>query len=291
MTSRRHRVKALAVLLAMAIVAAACGGGGDAEQTGSVDGAATVVGAIPTTPPISGSTADPLATAPASGPGLPAANPWEVTVLHVNDDVQVIQAFDGPNGNPIKLHDVNDIDNVELEYPLNATTHFGNRLALLVEEIDQSGNWAKVRVPVRPNGTTAWVQTAFFTQEKHDYHIKVSLSDNSVKVFKGEDLIVEQVAVLGKPSAPTPLLRSYIDEKIPGDQLSPAYGKWILSIAGFSESLGAFNGGLPKLALHGTNQPELMGQFVSNGCIRVPDEVIDLIANTVPVGTIVEIVA
>ena len=48
---------------------------------------------------------------------------------------------------------------------------------------------------------------------------------------------------------------------------------------------------MPKLALHGTNQPELMGQYVSSGCVRVPNEVISFIADSVPIGTIVEIVA
>ena len=140
-------------------------------------------------------------------------------------------------------------------------------------------------------GTTAWVQTAFFTEFRHDYHITIDVSDNTVRVFKGEELIVEQLAVSGRESRPTPTVRAYIDEMIPGSSLGPAYGSWVLSIAAFSESLGTFGGGgMPKLALHGTNQPELMGEYVSSGCVRVPDEIIELIAETVPVGTIVDIV-
>ena len=87
------------------------------------------------------------------------------------------------------------------------------------------------------------------------------------------------------------MVRAYIDEKIPGASLSPAYGDWVLSIAAFSEALGTFGGGMPKLALHGTNQPELMGQYVSSGCVRIPNEVVSFIAESVPVGTIVNIIA
>lgn len=231
---------------------------------------------------------DPASPEPSSDSGQ---NPWEVVVLTVNDDARIVPAFDGPNGNPITIYDVNVIDGIELEYPLYAETYFGNRLSLVVEQFDNSGAWAEVKVPVRPNGTTAWVQTAFFTESRHDYHITIDISDNTVRVFKGEELIVEQLAVSGRESRPTPTVRAYIDEMIPGSSLGPAYGSWVLSIAAFSESLGTFGGGgMPKLALHGTNQPELMGEYVSSGCVRVPDEIIELIAETVPVGTIVDIV-
>ena len=105
-------------------------------------------------------------------------------------------------------------------------------------------------------------------------------------------MLIEQIAVTGSPDLPTPVVRTYIDEKIPGDEASPAFGDWILSLAAFSETLGTFGGGgLPKLALHGTDEPELVGQQVSSGSVRVPNEVVSLIAETVPVGTPVDIVS
>lgn len=293
MNLRRSTIKTVAVVTLLAVIAVACGGGSDAEPASD---ATQTPAALATTAPVDVPAADESTTDPAADVDTldETDNPWVVSVLHVNDDVQIIPVFDAPNGNNITLYDQNAIDGIELEYPLLATTHFGNRLALLVDEYDATGAWAKVQVPVRPNGTTAWVQTAFFTEEKHDYHITIDLSDNTVQLFKGTDPepIVEQISVVGKESRPTPVVRAYIDEKIPGADLSPAYGDWILSIAAFSESLGTFGaGGMPKLALHGTNQPELMGQYVSSGCIRVPNEVVAFIAETAPVGTVVEIVA
>jgi hypothetical protein len=89
----------------------------------------------------------------------------------------------------------------------------------------------------------------------------------------------------------TPVVRAGIGEKIAGASLSPAYGDWVLSIAAFSEVLGTFGGGVPKLALHRTNQPELMGQYVSSGCVRIPNEVVRFIAESVPIGTVVDIIA
>ena len=45
------------------------------------------------------------------------------------------------------------------------------------------------------------------------------------------------------------------------------------------------------IAIHGTNRPELIGGAHSNGCIRIPNEVITVLAETVPMGTPVDIVA
>jgi hypothetical protein len=297
----RTTAKTLAVATLFMFIAAACGG--SADDSASVDpdaatGSPTVVGEIPTTAPITAPSTDDGSITTTDGEasdvdyGGDEEDPWEVTVLHVNDDVQIIPVFDGPNGNNITLFDKNAIDGNELEYPLYAETVFGNRLALLVEEYDSSGAWAKVQVPIRPNGTTAWVQTAFFSPETHNYHITIDVSENTVNVYKGEELLVDQIAVSGRESRPTPIVRSYIDEKIPGPSLSPAYGDWVLSIAAFSETLGTFGGGgMPKLALHGTDQPELMGQYVSSGCVRIPNAVVSFIAESVPVGTIVDIIA
>lgn len=306
-TAKYHSVnlKLLLAFCSVVLFAASCGSGEEASQTSAVtpdpEPSSAVVGTIPTTAPVQvdsaeSNTSNDGATDGTGGlGGGPAADsevdPWEVTVLTVKDDTQIVPTFDGPNGNNVKIYDVNQIDGVELEYPLYAETAFGNRLALVVEQFDETGAWAQVGVPVRPNGTTTWVQTAYFTESTHNYHITVDLSENMVNVYKGDELLIEQIAASGRETRPTPVVRAYIDEKIPGAQVSPAYGTWILSIAAFSESLGTFDGGLPKLALHGTNQPELIGQYISSGCVRVPDEVIDFIAETVPVGTIVDIVA
>jgi hypothetical protein len=299
MTKQQRVLKTVAVAVLMALLAVACGGGSEGETTqpgSSFDGedTSTDLAPIATTEPIPLATEDEADPAAASAPASVSnddEDPWMVDVLYVNEDVVLVPTFDAPNGSQISIYDINPIDVIELEYPLLAETAFGNRLALLVEEFDSSGNWAKVLLPVRPNGSTAWVQTAFFRQESHNYHITIDVSENSVNVYRGEELLVEQIAVSGRDSRPTPVVRAYIDEKIAGASLSPAYGDWVLSIAAFSEALGTFGGGMPKLALHGTNQPELMGQYVSSGCVRIPNEVVSFIAELVPVGTVVDIIA
>jgi lipoprotein-anchoring transpeptidase ErfK/SrfK len=43
--------------------------------------------------------------------------------------------------------------------------------------------------------------------------------------------------------------------------------------------------------VHGTNNPGEVGQNISNGCVRVPNDIIEQIAMQAPLGTPVTIVA
>ena len=66
-----------------------------------------------------------------------------------------------------------------------------------------------------------------------------------------------------------------------------AYGPFALATNGYSEMMDVFATGAPVVALHGTNTPEKLGTNVSNGCIRVPNEIITQLAETFPQGTLV----
>ena len=63
------------------------------------------------------------------------------------------------------------------------------------------------------------------------------------------------------------------------------YSSFALGLNGWSEALESFNGGAPQIAVHGTNQPELQGLAVSNGCIRVPNDVATALGAAAPLGT------
>jgi lipoprotein-anchoring transpeptidase ErfK/SrfK len=58
-----------------------------------------------------------------------------------------------------------------------------------------------------------------------------------------------------------------------------------LGISGFSEVRYEFARGPGQLAFHGTPRPNEVGQNLSNGCVRVPDDVVLKIARSAPLGT------
>ena len=104
--------------------------------------------------------------------------------------------------------------------------------------------------------------------------------------------VLFQAAVAdGAPKTPTPLGNFYVDIVVKITKTTGPYGPFQLSVAGFSDVLQSFDGGPGQIAIHGTNHPELIGKFVSNGCIRLTNDDITRSNRSSPAGTPVQIVA
>ncbi|MEM7094716.1 MAG: L,D-transpeptidase family protein [Actinomycetota bacterium] len=166
--------------------------------------------------------------------------------------------------------------------PVNPTV-FGNPLVYRVLAGAPGDTWAQVLVPAHPNGTRAWVQTSQFTWGSSNRMIQINVGTNTVTVFEGSEVLLTTSAVTGKSSSRTPIAEGWVEEIMPGP--SGAYGPMLISLGMFSNDLTSFGGGVPKIALHGTNNPSLMGQYASNGCIRVQNSVITQIAGMVAPGS------
>lgn len=165
-------------------------------------------------------------------------------------------------------------------------TPWGNPLAFIVTE--NHGEWLRVEMPVRPNGLEGWIRASEVTQSEIDTRVEIDLGDHQLRAWAGDTLLVETKVVLGKPATPTPEGRLYLtdfEEKYAGS----TYGPWILPLSGYSQTLDEFSGGKPVIALHGTNRPELVGTNSSNGCVRLPNEAIQLLRDRLPIGTPVDI--
>ncbi|MEZ5323176.1 MAG: L,D-transpeptidase [Microthrixaceae bacterium] len=167
-------------------------------------------------------------------------------------------------------------------------TPYGNPLTLAV--LERQGDWLRVQIPVRPNGGTGWVKASDVTTTVIDTHVEVSLGSRTLRATAAGQVIVETRVVTGKPASPTPLGRLYLTD-YEAKHSGSAYGPWVLPLSGYSQQLDEFGGGVPVLAIHGTNRPDLVGTAASNGCIRVPNSVIELLHERLPLGTPVDIVA
>ena len=64
-----------------------------------------------------------------------------------------------------------------------------------------------------------------------------------------------------------------------------AYGAFALGLSGYSEVLKTFNGGPGQIAIHGGANDAMLGNDVSNGCVRMLNDTILAIAQQVPLGT------
>jgi lipoprotein-anchoring transpeptidase ErfK/SrfK len=163
----------------------------------------------------------------------------------------------------------------------------GSTLVLLVQE--QRGDWYKVLLPLRPNGSTGWIKAAEVTVATHDYHIEVDLGAHHLTVWKGNDVFLEDTVAVGAPATPTAQGEFYTTGLFDTGSTQPVYGPYAYPLSGYSEVLFSFGGGEGQMGLHGTNDPSSLGHSVSNGCVRMSNAAITKLAQTLPVGVPVDI--
>ncbi len=185
----------------------------------------------------------------------------------------VVEVFDSAGG--------------EVGWNLTVPTEFGGLRHFLV--VGQAGDWLQVQVPVRPNGTTGWIQRSAVTVSDINHRVQVDISDRSVIVWEGDQVVLDTTGAVGRDSAPTPLGSFYIRDIFEWNPES-VYGPWVLALSSYSETIDQINGGDAVVAIHGTNDPLSLGNAVSLGCIRLDNDVVTQLAHLVGPGTPIEIV-
>ncbi len=162
-------------------------------------------------------------------------------------------------------------------------------LVFRVEE--RQGDWLKVFLPVRPNGSRGWIRAGDVTLSATTYRVVVELQAHRLRVYDGANVTMEEPVAVGTARHPTPLGDFYVDAIVQVPNPRGAYGPYQMSVAGFSNVLTRFAGGPGQIAVHGTNNPAALGTDVSHGCIRVRNEAITRMATSLPVGTPIQILA
>ena len=282
--SHSPRAVLLTLVLAILLVGAAACAGSDKADDAAPDTTATE--AVPTTQPAPTGTL--IATAKVPDVTVYAAPPAELA-----PDLTTTTTTAPPTSShqPIPRVGLNSagVSKVSAGYQFDNPTYFKNPLVMQV--LEEHGDWLKVLIQARPNHTEGWVKASDVDVTSTNYKMVLSLADRHLTVYDGDEVAAQTDVVIGKSTTPTPLGDFYLSEKIAQKNASGAYGPWILSTNGYSEALDLFDNGLPVVAFHGTNQPNLIGTEASNGCIRMPNDVVTQLAEMLPAGTPIEIVA
>lgn len=169
-------------------------------------------------------------------------------------------------------------------------TDYGAPRTFLVEE--QQGEWLRVLLPMRPNGSSGWVRASDVALSVTTLAIRIEVGAHKVTLFDAGQPVLESAAVVGSPETPTPTGRFFVTDPVDlRAEPNGPYGAFAFGLSGYSDVLFEFAGGPGQIALHGTNRPDQLGQNLSNGCIRVPDDVVLQLVDRLPLGTPVEIVA
>ena len=102
-------------------------------------------------------------------------------------------------------------------------------------------------------------------------HIHISTSHRQLSLADGTRVLFTYPVGIGKAVTPTPLGDFYIVSRIvhPGGILGT---RWL------GLNYDAYG-------IHGTNRPESIGHMVSNGCIRLHNEHVEMLFDYTPFGT------
>ena len=143
--------------------------------------------------------------------------------------------------------------------------------------------WVQVRLPWRPNIAAGWVNADLVVVEMTPWRIEVSTAGRTLTLFRAGRSVRTFSVVVGKPSTPTPTGLFAIAWAIPWHP-NDFLGSWVLELTAHSDVLQQFDGGDGTVGIHGRGGASLvdpLGSAASHGCIRLANDSIDWLVQTV----------
>ena len=150
--------------------------------------------------------------------------------------------------------------------------------------------WYRVAVPGRPNGRTGWVPASAVELRPVKKRIVVYRGARRFEFWDGNRLVRRGKVAVGAPGAETPTGLFYVTWKF-DPAIDPNWavlGKYAFETSAYSKLTDWPGGGI--VGVHGTPWPNLLGQAVSHGCVRLHNRDVEFLRSRVPVGTPVKIV-
>ena len=147
------------------------------------------------------------------------------------------------------------------------------------------GDRVEVVLPVRPNGTTGWVDLDDVGLYVVDGLIRVDLSERQLTYeVDGVEMLRTEVGI-GSVYNETPTGTFFVTDRVTLANPSSPWGPHALGLSARSDSITEYNGGDGIIGIHGTNNPSSIGGNISLGCVRLPNDVITELHSMVPIGT------
>jgi lipoprotein-anchoring transpeptidase ErfK/SrfK len=160
-----------------------------------------------------------------------------------------------------------------------------NAVAVLERRQDRTGvAWVRVRLPVLPNGTTAWVpRSALGGYVTVHTRLDVDLRRLSATLSRDGRPVFRAGIGVGTASSPTPTGEFYVRNRLTRYR-SATYGPVAFGTSARSPTATDWPAG-GFIGIHGTDRPDLLPGRVSHGCIRMRNADILELARRMPVGT------
>lgn len=185
-----------------------------------------------------------------------------------------LRAFDRPGGRVISVFGRLNVNRVPTVFGVLGAHVRGNCRPV----------WFRVQLPMRPNGATGFVKASSVTAGLIRTRVAVDLSDRELTLYRSGRAVLRVSAAIGSSATPTPTGRYYVNQRLVPEDTSGPFGPGAIGVSAFSEVLTGWAQGGP-IAIHGTNQPWSIGRSISNGCIRVQNDVLRRLWRSVLPGT------
>jgi lipoprotein-anchoring transpeptidase ErfK/SrfK len=142
--------------------------------------------------------------------------------------------------------------------------------------------WYKISVPMRPNGVMGWIPARTVSLSPTVAQVYVHRQSRTIDLYWHGKHVWHGMIAVGAPGMETPLGHYYAAARfVPYDD--PFLGVFGVETSGYSKLSEWPGGGV--FGIHGTSLPQLLGQAVSHGCIRVSNETATKLKQYVPLGT------
>jgi hypothetical protein len=226
---------------------------------------------VATETPAASAAPSPSATLSGSVPA-PSLRLGEIIATTAVDELEV---FDAPDGS---------VTDTLGEWSL--ATFQPLTLLAIEEQVVADVRWLHVLIPAQPNQSTGWIRAEDVTLSSTDITINIYVAEHELELLDGDRVLLTASVAVGTDATPTPPgIYSVTDPLDSTHNDTGVYGAFALGLSGFSEVLETFNGAPPQLAIHGTNEPDLIGQSVSNGCIRLTNPDVLTVVEHAGLGT------
>jgi lipoprotein-anchoring transpeptidase ErfK/SrfK len=147
--------------------------------------------------------------------------------------------------------------------------------------------WVKLRLQLRPNGTFGWIKASTVLLSTMHNKLVVHRGQRKIEILHDGAVVAEAPVAIGSPGRETPLGNYYVTARFVPDD--PFLGIFAVETSAYSKMTEWPGGGL--VGIHGTSAPQLLGQAVSHGCVRVSNATAALLRRWAPLGTPISIVA
>ncbi len=161
-------------------------------------------------------------------------------------------------------------------------SEFGSPRVLAVT--GRRDGWLRVIASERANGRAGWIRAGAARIGSTSTWIHVDRSRRELTLRRGKKVLRRMPVAVGRPGTETPLGRFAVTDRLRTQRADSPYGCCAVALSGHqTELLEGWPGG-DRLAIHGTPNPETIGEAVSLGCLRASRRDMRMLMRAVPLG-------